>query len=75
MRTWLRKKREEVGLTQEQLAKKAGMARATYGHIESGERNATIASAKKIAKALSFSWTVFFEDECHDLKNKEKGEI
>ncbi|MEK4247142.1 helix-turn-helix transcriptional regulator [Psychrobacillus sp. FSL K6-2684] len=71
MRTWLRKKREEAGLTQDQLAKKAGIARATYGHIESGERNATVASAKKISNALSFSWTLFFEDECHDMKNEK----
>lgn len=69
MRVWLKKKREKTGLTQEQVAEKAGMARATYGHIESGERGVTVANAKKLSSVLGFHWTIFFEDESHDSKN------
>lgn len=73
MREWLKEIRETAGLTQEQVAEKAGMARATYGHIESGERGATVANAKKISYVLGFHWTIFFEDESHDLKNEKQA--
>jgi transcriptional regulator with XRE-family HTH domain len=33
----IREKRKELGLTQEQLAKKAGLSFVTYGRIERGE--------------------------------------
>ena len=72
MRTWLRKIREEAKLTQEEVASKCGIGRATYGAIETGERNATVINAKKIANVLNFQWTLFFEDQCHDMKNKER---
>lgn len=66
---WLRKKREDANLTQEQLAMKIGIARSTYGAIETGERNVRPHIAKKIAKLLDFDWTLFFEEECHEMKN------
>ncbi|MEK4715375.1 helix-turn-helix transcriptional regulator [Sporosarcina sp. FSL K6-5500] len=72
MRKWLKEIRENEGLTQEQIAERSGIARATYGHIESGERGATVANAKKISAALGFHWTLFFEDENHDLKNEKE---
>lgn len=69
MRVWLRKIREEARLTQEEVASKCGIGRATYGAIETGERNATVVNAKKIANVLHFNWTIFFEDTCHESKN------
>lgn len=72
MRKWLKEIRENASLTQEQVAERSGIARATYGHIESGERGATVTNAKKISKALGFHWTVFFEDESHELKSGVK---
>lgn len=69
MKYWLRKKREDANLTQEQLAIKVGIARSTYGAIETGERNVRPHVAKKIASILDFDWTLFFEEECHELKN------
>ncbi|MGJ9384292.1 helix-turn-helix transcriptional regulator [Salipaludibacillus sp. CF4.18] len=74
-RLWLRKKREEAGLTQEEVASKCGIGRATYGAIETGDRNATVINAKKIANLLNFDWTIFFDNSCHELKNHQKQEV
>ncbi|BAQ11488.1 xre family transcriptional regulator [Bacillus sp. OxB-1] len=73
MRTWLKEIRDKAGLTQEQVADQAGIGRSTYGHIESGERGATVNNAKKISQVLGFHWTIFFEDESHEMKNREVG--
>lgn len=62
MRDWLKTIREEKGLTQENVANMVGISRSTYGHIESGERGVTVSNAKKIAEALKFKWTLFFEN-------------
>lgn len=62
MRVWLKNIREEKGLTQEKVAYIVGISRSTYGHIESGERGVTVSNAKKIADALNFNWTLFFEN-------------
>lgn len=61
MKYWLRKKREDANLTQEQLAIKVGIARSTYGAIETGERNVRPHVAKKIASILDFDWTLFLK--------------
>lgn len=61
MKYWLRKKREDANLTQEQLAIKVGIARSTYGAIETGERNVRPHVAKKIANILDFDWTLFLK--------------
>lgn len=46
--------RREKGLTQEQLAEKAGLHRAYFWDIENG-RNISIKTAYKIARALGIS--------------------
>ncbi|KAA0944117.1 helix-turn-helix transcriptional regulator [Sporosarcina sp. ANT_H38] len=69
MREWLKEIREGAQLTQAEAAEKCGMARATYGSIESGIRGATVANAKRIANVFDFHWTIFFEDESRELKN------
>lgn len=48
----LRHLRESRGLTQEQLARLAGVPRATWGHLESGAANPTLAVLDKVATAL-----------------------
>lgn len=70
MRLWLREYRFKQKLTQEEVAERSGIARSTYGAIETGERNATVPNAKSIAKVLGFEWTIFFEEQCHDSKNR-----
>lgn len=44
--------RQKLGLTQDQLAEKAGCAPLTVSHIESGRRNPTLKSLSLVATAL-----------------------
>jgi transcriptional regulator with XRE-family HTH domain len=44
--------RQQLGLTQDQLAEKAGCAPLTVSHIESGRRNPTLKSLSRVATAL-----------------------
>ncbi|EMT54275.1 XRE family transcriptional regulator [Brevibacillus borstelensis AK1] len=66
MRDWLVIKRSELGLTQEKVANKAGIARTTYAMIEQNNRTPSVNVAKRIAKVLGVNWTLFFDDECHE---------
>lgn len=70
MRDWLVNKRNELGLTQEKVANKAGIARTTYAMIEQNNRTPSVNVAKRIAKALGINWTLFFEDICHETCKK-----
>ena len=45
--------RKKLGITQEELAKKAGLHRTYIGGIERGERNITLDSLQVIAIALN----------------------
>ncbi len=71
MRQWLLDIRKGFELTQEQVAEKAEIARQTYSMIETGERNPSVKNAKKIANALDFEWTLFFDEQCHDSQNED----
>ncbi len=44
--------RQKLGLTQDQLAERAGCASLTVSHIESGRRNPTLKSLSLVATAL-----------------------
>lgn len=44
--------REQRGLTQQQIAKIAGIPRATWGNLESGDANPTLSVLTKVAAAL-----------------------
>lgn len=48
----MQKARKEAGVSQEELAAKLAMHRTYIGMIERGERNPTIRTLYKIAKAL-----------------------
>ena len=48
----VRDKRESLGLSQEQLASKAGVHRTYIGMIERGEKNITLHNISRLAKAL-----------------------
>ncbi len=51
----IRQLRETHGLTQQQLAKRAGVPRPTWANLESGSANPTIAVLVKVAAALQVS--------------------
>lgn len=51
----VREKREALDLSQEALAERADLDRTYVGGIERGERNPTIVSAARIARALKTS--------------------
>ena len=56
----IRKVREEKGYSQMGFAAQAGLARAYYGGIERGERNAAIETLIKIAAALEVEVGMLF---------------
>ncbi len=53
--------RNQLGISQEKLAFKAGIDRTYLAGIESGKRNATITSIEKIVLALEISLKDFFD--------------
>jgi len=55
--------RIQQGLYQSQVAKMAGITAQSFSYIELSERRPSVDVAKKIAKALGFNWTRFFEDD------------
>ena len=59
----IRTLRNQMGLSQEKLALRAGIDRTYLAGIESGKRNATITSIEKIVNALEISLSDFFDFE------------
>jgi len=56
----LKKTREELGLTQEEVAKMSGLKSNYYAKIERGEINITIKKISKIIKALKIDASEIF---------------
>lgn len=52
MKNVIRNKRKELGLSQEELAKKCGVSRQTVNAIENDKYNPTLALAFSLAKEL-----------------------
>lgn len=48
--------------SQYKIAEDIGIAQSTYASIEVGSRQPSVRMAKRIAIALGFEWTRFFED-------------
>jgi transcriptional regulator with XRE-family HTH domain len=51
----VRKERKRLGLSQEELASRAGMHRTYIGMVERAEKNITLKNIEKIAMALQVS--------------------
>lgn len=51
----VREERLELGISQEELAARAGLHRTYIGMIERGEKNITLINIEKIAKALGLT--------------------
>lgn len=58
----LEAKRKKLKKTQGQVADDVGISRAYYSMIEAGKKTPSPPVAKKIASALGFDWTIFFEE-------------
>jgi len=56
-------RRTGLGLTQENLAERAGTTGSAISRIESGRHTASILSLQKVAAALNAHLVVTFEDE------------
>jgi transcriptional regulator with XRE-family HTH domain len=58
----LRRRREEAGLTQEDLGHAAGLSRNYIGMLERGERVPTIVVVRQLAFALGTSMSVLVQE-------------
>jgi transcriptional regulator with XRE-family HTH domain len=58
----LRKVRREKGISQESLADLAGLHRTYVSSVERGERNVTLQTIEKLAKALGVSMSRLMPD-------------
>lgn len=52
MENLIRKKRKELGLSQDELAKKCGVSRQTVNAFENNKYDPTLASAFRLSKKL-----------------------
>ena len=58
----VRQQRQISGMTQEELAKQAGISCSFVGHIERGEKKASIETVVALCNALAVSPTVLLQD-------------
>ncbi len=56
----LRKRRQRLGVSQEEFADICGLDRTYIGGIERGERNLSLVNIEKIARALRLSLSELF---------------
>lgn len=54
-------RRKSVGLSQENLAKHAGLSRSHLGKLENARHSASVETVEKIARALGVDVDVLFE--------------
>jgi len=57
----IKQQRSALGISQEELAARAGLHRTYVSEVERGERNPSITSIEKLAHALEVSFTSLFE--------------
>ena len=72
MRERMRQRRAELGLTQEEAAKRAGIARTSWANIETSARNPRLTVAIGIKRALEYDGdNIFFDQGCLDSEQSE----
>ncbi|MGK9183766.1 helix-turn-helix domain-containing protein [Priestia filamentosa] len=73
MREWLTRRRHELKLTQRDIAIEVGISRSAYSNIELGARRPSVQVAKNIGNLIDIDWTLFFEDDCPEMKRKSNS--
>ncbi|MDR1070529.1 MAG: helix-turn-helix domain-containing protein [Gracilibacteraceae bacterium] len=68
----LRVYRNRAGLSQEKLAEKANLHNTYIGQLERGEKNATLESIEKVARALDLPFEILF---ANIIVSERKNEI
>lgn len=71
----IREQRSALGISQEELASRAGLHRTYVSEVERGERNPSITSIEKLAQALEVSFTSLFERTGQPSGSRETVEI
>lgn len=71
----IKEQRYALGISQEELASRAGLHRTYVSEVERGERNPSIASIEKLAQALEVSFTSLFDRTGEQSGAREAVEI
>jgi putative transcriptional regulator len=76
MRKYMRERREQLGLSQQDVADCAGLSRANYSHIERGRTEPNLSQMISIAKVLKVKPNAnFFTDECDEMEHSDTKEV
>lgn len=71
----IKQQRSALGISQEELAARAGLHRTYVSEVERGERNPSITSVEKLAQALEVSLTSLIDPKRPDSPSSEALEI
>jgi CheY-like chemotaxis protein len=71
----IRVERSALGISQEELAYRAGLHRTYVSDVERGARNPSLESVEKLARALQLSVPVLFQQATHSNRTKQLVEI
>ena len=69
----LKQLREKAGLSQRELAERAGTSQKAISFWEKGEREPTLSNLQKLCTALGVGCEVFFEGDAPPASKKGKG--
>ena len=69
----LRRKRETLGISQEDLAEKAGLHRTYIGSVERGERNVSIDNMERLAVAVGSTIEQLLESWSREIPSRSSS--
>jgi transcriptional regulator with XRE-family HTH domain len=64
----MKKRRLELGMTQEDVAKKIGVERPSYTMYETGRRNPPLDKALKLKKVLQADDSIFIDEDDSEVR-------